>query len=72
MSVPLTDTELDYLLNFIGYGTLDADVWFLGVGEAGGGEADIRTRLKFRPVEDDVEVHKMLAVTKLHWRKRTI
>jgi len=38
MTKPLTDTELDYLLNFIGNGTLGADVWFLGIEEAGGGD----------------------------------
>ncbi len=45
MGSPLTDSELDHLLNFIGYGTLDADVWFLGMEEAGGGEANIRAEL---------------------------
>jgi hypothetical protein len=38
MTKPLTDPELDYLLSFVGYGNLDADVWFLGMVEAGGGE----------------------------------
>ncbi|HCB50631.1 MAG TPA: hypothetical protein DEP47_14220 [Chloroflexi bacterium] len=50
MTKPLTDSELEHLLNFIGCGTLDADVWFLGNEEAGSGVANIRTRLKFRPV----------------------
>ena len=50
MTKPLIDSELEHLLNFIGCGTLDADVWFLGNEEAGGGVANIRTRLKFRPV----------------------
>ena len=43
----LSDNELDHLLNFIGYGTLDADVWFLGMEEAGGGEAKICTLFDF-------------------------
>jgi hypothetical protein len=72
MTNPLNDSELEYLLRFIGYGTLDADVWFLGMEEAGGGEENIRTRLNFRPVEDNAEAHKMLGVTHLHWGKRKI
>jgi hypothetical protein len=60
MTKPLTSAELEHLLNFIGYGTLDADVWFLGMEKAGGGEVNIRTRLKFRPVEDNAEAHQML------------
>jgi hypothetical protein len=72
MTILLTDAELDRLLNFIGYGTLKADVWFLGMEEAGGGEANIRTRLQFREVEDNAAAHKMLGVTNLHWGKRKI
>lgn len=60
MIKPLTDTELEHLLNFIGYGTLDANVWFPDMEEASGGESNILTRLKFRPVEDNAEAHKML------------
>ena len=72
MTIPLTDSEIEHLLEFIGYGTLDADVWFLGMEEAGGGEENIRTRLRFRPVEDNAEAHKMLGVTHLHWGRRKI
>ncbi|MGB3715132.1 MAG: hypothetical protein WA996_11950 [Candidatus Promineifilaceae bacterium] len=72
MTRPVTDFELEHLLNFIGYGTLDADVWFLGMEEAGGGEANVRTRLKFRPVEDNAEVRRLLGVTKLQWGIRVI
>ena len=72
MTAPLTDAELDYLLHFIGYGRLDADVWFLGMEEAGGGDENIRTRLRFRPVEDNAEAHKLLGVTHLHWGRRKI
>jgi hypothetical protein len=43
MTKPLTDHELEYLLKYIGYGNLDGDIWFLGMEEAGGGEANIRT-----------------------------
>jgi len=69
---PLTDEQLDTLLNFVGYGTLNADVWFLGMEEAGGGEENIRTRLKFQTVEDCAEAHKLLGITKHHWEKRVI
>lgn len=72
MSKPLTDVELAHLLDFIGYGSLTADVWFLGMEEAGGGEANIRTRLQFQVVEDNAKAHKLLGVTKLHWGKRVI
>ena len=72
MTNPLNDSELEHLLNLIGYGTLDADIWFLGMEEAGGGESNIRSRLKFRPVMDNAEAHKMLGVTNLHWGRRKI
>lgn len=55
-----------------GHGRLDADMWFLGMEKAGGGEVYIGVRLKFRPVEDNAEVHKMLGVTHLHWGRRKI
>lgn len=72
MTQALTNAELSHLLDFIGYGTLKANIWFLGMEEAGGGEANIRTRLKFQVVEDNAEAHKLLGVTKLHWGKRVI
>jgi len=40
--------------------------------EAGGGEANIGTRLRFRPVEDNAEAHRMLGVSQLHWGRRKI
>lgn len=72
MTQAITDAELAHLLSFIGYGSLTADVWFLGMEEAGGGEANIRARLQFQAVEDNAEAHKLLGVTKLHWGKRVI
>jgi hypothetical protein len=72
LNTSLTDTELDYLLNFIGYGKLDADVWFLGMEEGGGGENNIRSRLKFRSIEDCAEAHKILGITKFHTGQRVI
>jgi hypothetical protein len=53
---PLNSDELRHLLNFIGYGNLDADVWWLGMEEGmardDSPEANLRARLKFEPVED--------------------
>lgn len=72
MVQPITDEQLNHLLDFVGYGTLNADVWFLGMEEAGGGEQNIRTRLEFQAIEDCAEAHKKLGVTKLHWGKRII
>jgi len=72
MTKSLTNSELDHLFNFIGYGRLEADVWFIGMEEAGGGEDNLRKRLKFRQVEDCAEAHKILGITKHHWGKKTI
>ena len=72
MNKSLTNAELEHLLNFVGYGKLAADVWFLGMEEAGGGENNIRSRLKFRQVEDCAEAHKILGITKHHIGKKII
>jgi hypothetical protein len=66
LNTALTDAELEHLLNFIGYGKLSASVWFLGMEEGGGGEANIRARLKFRLVEDCAEAHKLLGIPEFH------
>jgi hypothetical protein len=68
----LLNNELEHLLNFVGYGRLDAPVWFLGMEEAGGGEDNLRARLKFRTVEDCAEAHRILGITKHHWGRRVI
>ena len=72
MATALTDIELEHLLNFVGYGKLNADVWFLGMEEAGDGESNIRSRLKFRQVDDCAEVHKILGIVKHHSGKKII
>ncbi|MBC8504000.1 MAG: hypothetical protein ISR58_21585 [Anaerolineales bacterium] len=72
MTKAITDQELEHLLNFVGYGELDAEVWFLGMEEAGGGENNIRSRLKFRTIEDCAEAHKILGITKHHSGKKII
>jgi hypothetical protein len=59
----LTDNELDHLLNFIGYGRLDADIWFLGPEETGGDERKIRDRLNFQQVEDSDQAQKTLGAS---------
>lgn len=64
--------ELEHLLDFVGYGELSAPVWFLGMEEAGGGEENIRARIKFRTVEDCAEAHRTLGITKHHWGNRVI
>jgi hypothetical protein len=68
----LKNNELEHLLNFVGYGKLSAPVWFIGMEEAGGGEENIRARLKFRTVEDCAEAHRTLGITHRHWGKRVI
>lgn len=72
MTKPISEKELEHLVNFIGYGELDADVWFLGMEEAGGGEDNLRRRLSFRQVEDCAEAHKLLKITNVHWGPRKI
>jgi len=69
---PFTDDEVEHLLQFVGYGTLGADVWFIGMEEAGGGEASLRTRLQFDPVEDCADAHRLLGITKHHWGPKRI
>lgn len=63
---PITDEELAHLLKFVGYGSLTAPVWFLGMEEGGGGEDNLRKRLKFDVVEDCKEAHAQLGITRFH------
>ncbi|MHB9033095.1 MAG: hypothetical protein ACYC6L_08605 [Anaerolineae bacterium] len=72
MTSPFTQAELDHLLQFIGYGRLDAPVWFLGTEEAGGGEDNLRRRLKFEKVEDCYRAHQVLGITRFHEGKRVL
>ena len=72
MDTTFSNKELDHLLNFIGYGRLDAPVWFIGMEEAGGGEDNLRARLNFRQVEDNYEAHKILGILKHHEGKKVI
>lgn len=52
MNKPLTQKQLDHVMDFIGYGRLDADIWFFVMEESGGSEENIRARLKFEQLED--------------------
>lgn len=63
---PLTNEELNHLLDFVGYGSPKAPVWFLGMEEGGGGEDNIRRRLAFRTVEDLAEAHEKASAEKHH------
>jgi len=63
---PLSDDELACLLKFIGYGSLSAPVWFLGMEEGGGGEDNLRQRLAFEAVEDCKKAHANLGITRFH------
>lgn len=53
---PLSDQELEQLIDFIGYGALDTPIWFVGI-EEGGSEKRLRNRLAFSQVEDLKNAH---------------
>jgi len=69
MKKSVNKKELDVLLNFIGYGSLKAEIWFIGMEEAGGGENNISARLNFEPIMDCSEAHKLLGIFNLHFEK---
>lgn len=70
----LTDAEIKQLEQFIGYGNLDADVWWLGMEEGMGRDDDpernLRARLQNRSVEDLYHTHKRDGATKFHEGRR--
>lgn len=70
----LSDDELEHLKQFIGYGNLDGDVWWLGMEEGMGRDDDpernLRARLQNREVEDLYHTHKRDGVTKYHEGRR--
>jgi hypothetical protein len=59
----LTDLELDHLLEFIGFGRLDADIWFLGLEEGSGDENYLRQRLDFEIVQDTKDTQNTLGIS---------
>jgi len=63
LNIALTELELDQLLNFIGYGRLDADLWFLGYEEQPLNDANLRARLNFNQVEDCAEAREKLDIS---------
>lgn len=68
----LSDREVEHLLGFIGYGDRDANLWYLGMEEGGGGEDNLRARLNFSTFEDNYVAHKKLGITKFHEGNRNI
>jgi hypothetical protein len=52
LKTAITNIELEHLLDFIGYGRLDAEIWFLGMQEEDTRQESTRPRLKFRQIED--------------------
>lgn len=68
---PLKKSELEHLLNFIGYGRLDAPVWFLGMEERGSAKS-FPARLKFKRVEDLKRAHMLTDIREHHIGKRRI
>lgn len=62
----IAPSEKHNLLNFIGYGRVDAPVWFLGMEEAGGGEENLKIRAQFSSVMDLYLAHKALGIVKHH------
>ena len=68
MCTPLNSAQLQHLIDFIGYGRLDAPVWFIGMEEGGGGAANINARLNFQPVEDLRHAHvNLLKIPQFHY-----
>lgn len=70
---PLSPDQTSKLLEFIGYGNLEAPVWFLGMEEGGGGEERVRIQASFEPIEDlyDAHVNKM-GITRYHCGNRVL
>jgi hypothetical protein len=68
----ITIAERDKLQTFIGYGRLDAPVWFLGMEEAGGGEENLKVRAQFSQVEDLRSAHFALGIRYHHEGKKCI
>lgn len=68
----LSDDDLNKLIDFYGYGSLGANVWFVGMEEGGGGEENLLRRLQFNQVEDCREAMKKLEIYDWHWGSQKI
>lgn len=60
----LTAAEFKNICEFLGYGSLNAPVWFLGIEEGGGDVGQLFKRTKWRRTMDCEEAHKDLGITK--------
>lgn len=67
-----TNKDKQRLLDFIGYGRLEAPVWFLGMEEGGGGEARLLIQSGFSRVEDLRDAHRKLGILKHHEGRRNL
>ncbi len=67
MTIRLSAKQKAKLIRFIGYGNLDAPVWFIGMEERGHGEERLMRRLKFKRVEDLARAHRILGIAKHHY-----
>ncbi len=56
----LTDSQISRLLEFVGYGSLSAPVWFIGLEEAGEGEDRLLVRTTFDRIMDILKAHEQL------------
>lgn len=65
------ESQAQRLFNFIGYGQLDAPVWFLGMEERGSSKT-IGARLKFKQVEDLRDAHIKMGIIEHHRGKKII
>lgn len=69
---PLAADRVRHLESFLGYGRLDAPVWFVGMEEGGGGPENIRARLQFKDVEDCAGAHERLSLPQYHRAERPV
>ncbi|MCX6080420.1 MAG: hypothetical protein NTW32_12885 [Chloroflexi bacterium] len=72
MNKPLNTNELEHLQNFVGYGRLDADIWFLGFEETSGEADKLRNRLKFHQVEDCADAQNTLDISQAQFGEENL
>lgn len=69
---PLTAAEIARLEQFAGYGNPAGKLWFIGIEEGGEGEDNLRRRLQFNAIEDNLRAHDLLGFPKFHTKSRVI